>query len=343
MARHRATVFGDQAPWAPTLVRVQDDRVDAWTGWRMGAALVQALGVAGSARVLAIVGQEQDSFRPNSALRRTIGRRSFLSTAVGAAIGALTLSGLATPAQATPLRGNARATGKLISGNAVTDPVLKLLEGADAQQAFGAFYPPQKLLADLADGRTRRTDAAAHGPTSTEPLEVMAHIDEHRGRKTTSVVVHHSASGRFFRAYQEESNGQVLESTAEVYEIAGNGATLRMNSISINGSRPEPTAFGPGLEGPASADQDPCGGCAGSGGPGDRSRRVITRCVDEIDVACALGFAGCVGCGPFCVGSLGAGCIFCLVTSCGGFIASGGCCTGSGETHETCFPCSPPL
>jgi hypothetical protein len=48
-----------------------------------------------------------------------------------------------------------------------------------------------------------------------------------------------------------------------------------------------------------------------------------------------------VGCGAACIGTVGAGCIFCLVTSCGGFLASGACCTGSGATRTACFQCAP--
>jgi hypothetical protein len=30
-----------------------------------------------------------------------------------------------------------------------------------------------------------------------------------------------------------------------------------------------------------------------------------------------------------------------LVTSCGGFLASGACCAGSGATRTVCFRCAP--
>jgi hypothetical protein len=341
MIRHRAAALGDEAPWAPTLVRIQGDHVEAWTGWRMGPALIQALGVVGSARVLSIVGQEQDPFG-SSMLRRTIGRRRFLGTVTGAAVGALALSGFSASAQAAPLRKAGQATsGNLLSGAAVDDSMLKLLESADAQLAFRDHYPAPQLLIDLKSSITAQNSSTADDLTSAMPLHVKAHVDDHRDRRTTSVAVHHPTTNRFFRVSREELSGQVVDSTAEVYEIVADGAKLRLNAISINGSGPEATDAS--KEGATSADQDPCGGCSGPRGPGNRTKRSRTTCVEEIDVACALTFAGCVGCGPPCIGSAGAACIFCLVTGCGSLFASGGCCSGDGATRRVCFPCTPPL
>lgn len=52
MEHWRKAVFGEAAPWAPTLVEVDDGTVEAWTGVRMGVKLVRVLGLVSALRLL---------------------------------------------------------------------------------------------------------------------------------------------------------------------------------------------------------------------------------------------------------------------------------------------------
>ncbi len=52
MEHWRRQVFGEDAPWAPTLIEVKGSVVRAWTGARMGARLSRALGPIATWRVM---------------------------------------------------------------------------------------------------------------------------------------------------------------------------------------------------------------------------------------------------------------------------------------------------
>ncbi len=49
--------FGDNAPWAPTLVEVSGSNVQAWAGWRMAAHMARILGTATTWRVMQVFGE----------------------------------------------------------------------------------------------------------------------------------------------------------------------------------------------------------------------------------------------------------------------------------------------
>jgi hypothetical protein len=59
--RWRQQALGGQAVWAPTLIKVQANNIRAWTGMRMGIALMCHLGPQSTMRVLAAVGREWSS------------------------------------------------------------------------------------------------------------------------------------------------------------------------------------------------------------------------------------------------------------------------------------------
>jgi hypothetical protein len=53
----RAQALGDEAPWAPTLLRVDDNGVDAWTGPAMALPLVRRIGPRAVFRVVYALGR----------------------------------------------------------------------------------------------------------------------------------------------------------------------------------------------------------------------------------------------------------------------------------------------
>lgn len=339
MREYRARAFGVDAPWAPTLVEVDGESVRAWVGWRMGPRLARTIGVARSAQVLSIVGQEQ----PALSGARTIAsprRRSVLKYSAGAVLGALTLAGLSPQALA---KSSSVSPGTLLLGANITEPHLSLLGGIDARVAFAGEK-------DIASLRTRAHAASLRKYEKVSDVDkggsgtfVLGHVrDGANGQVERSISLMDLSESKIYHAYRIELNDSVVESGATVYLVDQGAGTARPLRTSVNGALPERVSKA-ALQESVVAGVDPCGGCTGPGGPGDASKKSGTMCDEEIDVGCALGIAGCAGCVAACAGSGGAGCIWCLVTSCGGTIASSGCCKGDGSSHHVCEKCSAPL
>jgi hypothetical protein len=76
VAGWREQALGERPPWAPTLIRVADDGVRAWTGVAMGARLVAHLGPRSTLRLL-------DAFGGLSTEDGKGGRRGFLRLTAG--------------------------------------------------------------------------------------------------------------------------------------------------------------------------------------------------------------------------------------------------------------------
>lgn len=111
----REQALGEDAKWAPTLFRVDEGSVEAWTGWRMGWALSRAMGPAATWRVMQALGEVGAAPKieeskvvdklPEKAAEAVVGisRGRFLKGVGGAAVAMSVLSGtggLASPAQA---------------------------------------------------------------------------------------------------------------------------------------------------------------------------------------------------------------------------------------------------
>jgi hypothetical protein len=103
MEHWRGQAFGENAPWAPTLVEVTGSKVRAWTGMRMGAHLARRLGPAATWRVAKILGEMKESKGTHDSPYAGLSRSQFLKGVGGAAVGMSMLSGtglLAAPASA---------------------------------------------------------------------------------------------------------------------------------------------------------------------------------------------------------------------------------------------------
>lgn len=57
MERWRKNVFGEDAPWVPTLVEISDGNAQAWIGWRMAARMARLLGTRATWRVMQVLGE----------------------------------------------------------------------------------------------------------------------------------------------------------------------------------------------------------------------------------------------------------------------------------------------
>lgn len=111
----REQALGEDAKWAPTLFRVDEGSVEAWTGWRMGWALSRAIGPAATWQVMQALGEVGAAPKieeskvidklPEKAAEAVVGmsRGRFLKGVGGAALAASMLTGagpLVSPAAA---------------------------------------------------------------------------------------------------------------------------------------------------------------------------------------------------------------------------------------------------
>lgn len=100
MSEWRRQAFGEDAPWAPTLVEIESGKVRAWTGMRMGARLARRLGPAATLRVMKILGEIRESNIAQHSPRPGLTRSRFLTGLGGAVVGLSVISGTGSLAAA---------------------------------------------------------------------------------------------------------------------------------------------------------------------------------------------------------------------------------------------------
>ena len=109
MEHWRREVFGENAPWAPTLVEVSGSNVQRWTGWRMAAHMARILGTTTTWRVMQVLGQLDAVPVPETGitakLAGRLSRAGFLKGVGGVLIAASILTGTEALAKGTPLQG----------------------------------------------------------------------------------------------------------------------------------------------------------------------------------------------------------------------------------------------
>jgi hypothetical protein len=107
MEHWRKEVFGEAAPWGPTLVEIKNGTVRAWSGARMGVRLSRVLGPLATWRVMQVLGEANAELElaDSAAVKAVSGltRGQFLKGLGGAAVAMSVLSGtgkLPPPAEA---------------------------------------------------------------------------------------------------------------------------------------------------------------------------------------------------------------------------------------------------
>ena len=107
MDHWRREAFGENAPWAPTLVEVEHGKVRAWTGARMAVRLSRILGPVATWRMMQVLGEANAHLKlaDSTAVNAISGlsRGQFLKGVGGAAVAASILGGtgkLPSPAEA---------------------------------------------------------------------------------------------------------------------------------------------------------------------------------------------------------------------------------------------------
>ncbi|MFJ3547532.1 MULTISPECIES: bacteriocin fulvocin C-related protein [Streptomyces] len=86
--RWRDESLGPDAPWLPTLIRIDDGRVRAWTGPAMGLRLLTRLGPAGAFKLFRTLGDLSHSDRRQEPGQNLTDRRRFLRFGAGLGIAA---------------------------------------------------------------------------------------------------------------------------------------------------------------------------------------------------------------------------------------------------------------
>lgn len=120
----REQALGKDAPWAPTLIEVEEDKAKAWTGLRLGVALSRRLGPASTWRVMQALGETTSATEPSKAsisnsseaANGGVGRGQFLKVlgGVAAAIPVLSAGGIASAAGAQTVTSGTQAQRRQI-------------------------------------------------------------------------------------------------------------------------------------------------------------------------------------------------------------------------------------
>jgi hypothetical protein len=147
MDHWRGEVFGEDAPWAPTLVELDGGPVKAWTGVRMGAHLSRALGPVATWRVMQVLGEvNADLDLTDSAPARAISglsRGRFLKGVGGAAVALSVLSGTGKP----PSTADAVTSvdHEELTGAALIEPVRRVARRTDVVNLMGKGWRDRAL------------------------------------------------------------------------------------------------------------------------------------------------------------------------------------------------------
>lgn len=87
--RWREDSLGADAPWAPTLIRLRGDQIQAWTGPAMGLHLLFHLGPVATIRLFKALGELSDAVHAGKSSDQLPERRTFIriGTGLGIAVG----------------------------------------------------------------------------------------------------------------------------------------------------------------------------------------------------------------------------------------------------------------
>lgn len=100
--RWRQAALGADAPWAPTLIKVERGQAEAWTGLGMAIRLLRRLGPRATVRLLQKFGEQKRRSQDPIASDKGIGRKDFLRLGTGAVAAVALVAMGRTPAFADP-------------------------------------------------------------------------------------------------------------------------------------------------------------------------------------------------------------------------------------------------
>jgi hypothetical protein len=144
MAHWRKQAMGEEAPWAPTLVEVEPDGVEVWTGRRMGLVLASKLGLVATWRVMQVLGEMRATLKGAGSPGIGAGaltRGQFLKGLGGATVAMSLLSGVAAiPALANVQQSSVTSQGTLAQRKTIEDSVRSSRQYRSATRRAGLRF-----------------------------------------------------------------------------------------------------------------------------------------------------------------------------------------------------------
>lgn len=319
MEHWRKEVFGEDAPWAPTLIEVENGTVKGWTGARMGAHLARRLGPAGTWSVVKALGEikkDQGAARsPYSGLSRS----QFLKGVGGAVVGMSVLSGTGSLAAAATTNEHWLSKLALVSSKELSR---KEAATAWAKQARGrhlrALLSSSALDDNLAASRIRGRlfSAAKTGVAAPATTTVKGVSHDVRGGGRVLALVYQEGDA-LFATYRLEKPGQETRALTRVL-VEESEETARILTEAEDG---DVFVLSPDVEGKnADVPSGRARRCRGqSGCPGVCS---VCKC-GSISLRCAFNC-----CGPCTIACIGNGwaCLGCVLVWCPVCAAVNRCC-----------------
>lgn len=340
----RTKIYRGDAPFKPTLLRVRDGDIQAWTGPTMGVILTKEIGYSDTLAVIQALGIERQSghrilVRPN--LEKKFGRRRFgqLIAGVAASVsifasGSLTSAALAdgsAPDEGADLELTdeeaqeifERAVSSVDFRNAAPDGTVARLEGAEVVTAE-ELDGPARFLRLSPEGSTDFGDGKVVPGTGLLTVITSKKFKDGTRSQSTAIALSESELLNFVAEQVDDKSG----TGAEFYRMNVDTGDLEIIEVTANGEVSEPVPDGAVTEGlTPMAGSDPCGGCA-------KNSQLSSTCKTSAPVDCVLGGVGCAGCVASC-SVINAACITCVVATCGAALKS---CCNNGST-AVCKPC----
>ena len=302
MVHWREQALGEDAPWAPTLVKLEGAEVKAWTGLKMGIALSRHLGAVSTWRVMQLIG-DIDSLQKTSVVPSSgLSRGQFLKDVGGAAAAVSILAGtggIASVAEAvenpklstgTPgLRKKAKAIVR--SSRQYRKLVREIGQTFDFRNAKFAFDKTLKIMAVSVSAPATKNSAGSIAIFFAElPDEVISHYQHATSTK--------NGNGKYTVKVYADGKSLGGGTVTEDYVIAPGGQKLSYDRFQQEAQRRVKTS---GSEEAVFTAQGRCSRCR---------RRRRNRCNFVVNVlGCGIFFRG-----PICSfilwynGTKGAGC-----------------------------------
>lgn len=295
MEEWRSAMLGPEAPWLPTLVSVDNDSdspVRTWVGWKIGPALMSALGPAATWNVLTLLGSEH--LGPSRA-SHLLGRRGLVRGASGVIAGGLLLGGSRTAQAYAPEPVRNPVAASLKNRESSLSTLTAMLNEPDVRNVLKGVPELRKLLrAEALASLPLASDVAQHAkPESPQGFSVEVTLEG--GVQSEIAGIYDPASGLLLHYARNSTALDGVSTAAVVCKFEGWDderevpEKFRIVESSYNGER---TRLINPNEGSVSAASDPCGGCYNCGLSGYHLRG---ECRSSGVVWCVLGVFGCGG------------------------------------------------
>lgn len=341
MEEWRRSALGEDAPWAPTLVRVTGGEIQAWTGWQIGPALARYVSAGATLRILASLGGNALNSRERP-LPKALTRRTVVRGGVGAFVGwsLLMNAGAATAAARQSQEAQNSGVKTLpLHGDELLAAAAKAASSVDFSRVASAATLTASAGTTARAGKTVTSKDFVEVSLKTGLERQSAGRIETVGSKQTfpdgsirySIGMYNHDQKTLIWSLAGDSPINGIQSDVQRYHVVNPESKepkLELVSRSINGADVVPVPEGTEMLVQAKA-QDPCGGCnlkCGPGNPcGEKSLNQV--CTGAVVNKCIYSLAGCGACLAACGGGAsGVACVLCAIANCPGVVSN--CCPG---------------